>query len=641
MVWINKHLNNYTLHYTNADRYTAKQVERFVNKAGQEIPLFFSAGFKKEFDVYIFPSRASLEEQWRKDWKLPDFKSECWMIASGVSQRLDLLSPNVWQTQACEHNPADSAELQQVILHELVHVYHAQLNSSDNFEGMEPLSWLIEGLATYASGQLTDEKLKEVEKSFSRGNTPGSLDSIWMGKLRYQQAGSLVRYIDLRFGRDLLISLLPLTSESSILKMLGMDERTLIHDWIEKPAGETYRMPGEWEMHEAVWVGWELFAPFNQPALNVIRALMPYVPVKVIAESSFSAQVAREYLHLQGVDSSKPAFHIMRDNRIWIRDHGAIFLTNEKKELGYADFNWTHYGIRDWLEWNTVNKNNIDETYRQVLKRTGSIDRLMGTVENAIRFTTDITMEGGSIEVNGKGVLILCEAVTLQRNRGKSKEHIESEFKRLLGVKKIIWMKQGLADDPHIIRPIIGKYIGFGTGGHTDEFVRFANENTILLAWVDEEEKEAHPINKLNYKRMKENLEILEGSTDQDGKPFTIIKVPLPDVISKKVAITNFQKNESDDGILASWLSRESGFRTGDTVYRVAAASYLNYLVTNGVVLLPEYSKQGSSPGKEARVKKIIAEAFPGRELIFIDVMSLNYEGGGIHCITQQEPSRK
>ncbi len=401
-----------------------------------------------------------------------------------------------------------------------------------------------------------------------------------------------------------------------------------------------YRMPAEWENHSAAWVGWELFAPFNQPALNVIRSLLPYVPVKVVAESAFSAQVAKEYLHLQGVDSGKPVFHVMRDNRIWLRDHGATFLLNEKKELGFADFEWTHYGIRDWLEWNSVNKSGIDATYRQVLRKTGSIDSLMGVAENATRFNTDISMEGGSVEVNGKGVLILCEAVTMQRNPGKPKEYIESEFKRLLGVTKIIWMKRGLADDPHIIRPITGKYIGFGTGGHTDEFVRFADEHTILLAWVDEEEKDLNPISRMNDERMKENLSILENSTDQDGKPFRIIKVPLPDLIYKKVLITNYQKNESDDAVLASWLSRDTGLNPGDTVMRVAAASYLNYFVTNNVVLLPEYSKQGSSAEKEAHIKKIFTDAFPGRDLLFIDVMGLNYEGGGIHCITQQEPAR-
>jgi agmatine deiminase len=400
-------------------------------------------------------------------------------------------------------------------------------------------------------------------------------------------------------------------------------------------------MPAEWEKHEAVWVGWELFGPFNQPSLNVIRELLPYVPVRVVAESGFSAQVAKEYLHLQGIDSSKPAFFVMRDNRIWLRDHGATFLLNKKKELGFVDLHWSHYGIRDWLKWLSPDAPDIERNYRRVAKSTGSIDSLMGLSQSARRFATEVSLEGGSLEVNGKGVLILSEPVTLQRNPGKSKSFIEAELKKLLGAEVVIWMKQGLADDPHIIRPITAKYIGFGTGGHTDEFVRFVNDSTLLLAWVDENEKDLNPINRMNHERMNENFRILNEARDQNGKPFQVIRVPLPDLIFKNVMVTHFQKNESDDAILSDWLSPQSGFKAGDTVHRVAAASYLNYFVTNGVVLVPTYKKFGSSPAKEEKVHKILQEAFPGRRIIFIDVMNLNYEGGGIHCITQQQPARE
>jgi agmatine deiminase len=177
-------------------------------------------------------------------------------------------------------------------------------------------------------------------------------------------------------------------------------------------------MPAEWEKHDAVWVGWELFAPFNQPALNVIKELLPYVPVRVVTESRFSTQVAKEYLQLQGVDSSKPSFFVMKDNRIWLRDHGPTFLVNKKKELGFVDLSWSHYGIRDWMKWLSPNTPDFEKSYRQVAKSTGSIDSLIGLTQSARRFGTEVSLEGGSIEVNGKGVLILCETVTLQRNPG-------------------------------------------------------------------------------------------------------------------------------------------------------------------------------------------------------------------------------
>jgi len=399
-----------------------------------------------------------------------------------------------------------------------------------------------------------------------------------------------------------------------------------------------YYMPAEWERHEAVWVGWEVFGPFQQPVLNTIKALLPFVPIKIVVESRYSSQVVKEYLQMQGVDTAKIKFHVMRDNRVWLRDHGATFLVNDNKELAVVDFRWTLYGIKDWLNWNTEDKKSAEIAYTLALKKTGKIDSLMGVNENARQVATTVSMEGGSLEVNGKGVLILNETVTLQRNPGVKKDFLETEFKRILGVKKIIWMKRGLADDPHIIRPITGNYVGFGTGGHTDEFVRFADAQTILLAWVDESEKDNHPLNKMNYDRMLENLQILEKSTDTEGRPFRIIKVPLPDPIYKKVLMINFQKNEWDDGVLTNWFAKDAGFKAGDTVLRVAAASYLNYFITNGVVLLPTYTQAGSSPAKEERIKKLFGELFPGRQLLFLDVMSLNYEGGGIHCITQQQP---
>lgn len=401
-----------------------------------------------------------------------------------------------------------------------------------------------------------------------------------------------------------------------------------------------YSMPAEWEQHEAVWVGWELFQPFYQSSLNVIRELLPHVKVNVVTESAFSAQVAKEYMHLQGIDSSLPVFHVIPHNRIWIRDHGPTFL-NSGNDRAFVDFRWSHYGIRDWLRITLRDTGQLQRVYENLVKKTGIVDSIIGSGVGAVRLPTKISMEGGSLEVNGKGLMILCEAVVMQRNPGVSKEKLENEFKALFNVEKIIWMKQGLADDPHIIRPITGNYIGMGTGGHTDEFVRFINDSTVLLAWVDEPEAGLHPVSGINALRMQENLAVLEKSTTVDGRPLKIIRCPLPDPIEKRVRVAQHQRHEMDDNILDAWLSPSSGFRVGDTVVRVAAASYLNYFVTNGVVLLPRYVHLGSSPAKEARVRDLMTEAFPGRRIVFVDVLGINYEGGGIHCITQQQPATR
>ena len=202
-------------------------------------------------------------------------------------------------------------------------------------------------------------------------------------------------------------------------------------------------------------------------------------------------------------------------------------------------------------------------------------------------------------------------------------------------------IKQGLAEDPNgFYRRITGNYVGGGVQ-HSDEFVRFSNENTILLAWVDEAEKDLNPINKMNYQRLNENYQTLKNATDQDGKPFNIVKVPMPDLIPKKiVAINNYSSRASYD-IPANRFYISEAPAVGDTLLRVPASSYLNYLVTNGLVLVSRYTKEGSSKEKEDRVRKIFEAQFPKRKIVFINAMPQNWDGGGIHCSTQQQPSKK
>jgi agmatine deiminase len=212
----------------------------------------------------------------------------------------------------------------------------------------------------------------------------------------------------------------------------------------------------------------------------------------------------------------------------------------------------SRYGYPGWLE--IKYNNNMDSVLKYLkqheanMKLTGAVDSLMAVAEGASILRTNVKHEGGATEVNGKGTLILNEATVFQRNPGLAKEEIESEFKRVLGVTNIIWMKKGLADDPlHFFRRIAGKYVGGGTGGHTDEFVRFANATTILLAWIDESEKDMNPINQMNYERMNENLKILEEARDQDGHPFKVVKVPLPDLIVKKITAKADYDSKADE----------------------------------------------------------------------------------------------
>lgn len=232
--WIKHELSAFDIYYTPADSKIADALKSDLANGTKTIISFFNSSFTKKFSVYIFPNRGELNKQWQKDWNIPGFQSECWMVASGVADRLDILSPLAWKNEACDHNADDSIEVQKIITHELVHIYHGQHNPKPSFDGMDDLSWLIEGLATLASGQLTEQRLNNVKTELKEGKTPKLLSEMWTGKEKYGRAGSFIQFIDETFGRKKLLELLSLTNLDSILKLLAANETSLIAMWKEK-----------------------------------------------------------------------------------------------------------------------------------------------------------------------------------------------------------------------------------------------------------------------------------------------------------------------------------------------------------------------------------------------------------------------
>ena len=221
----------YSIHYDTIDNQQAKQIESWLNYGIKDIEEFFSKGFEKQFDVYIFSERDSLDKQWQKDWNMPSFKSECWMVASGIAHRLDILSPRIWETQACDHNNNDTIATKNLIIHELVHVFHGQNNPSPTFENIENIDWFVEGLAVYASGQLNDGRLERAKKHVLSTREPSTLANIWKGEHKYGLAGSIVKYIDEEFGRKTLVELISHTKATQILATLNLSEKELITGW--------------------------------------------------------------------------------------------------------------------------------------------------------------------------------------------------------------------------------------------------------------------------------------------------------------------------------------------------------------------------------------------------------------------------
>lgn len=401
------------------------------------------------------------------------------------------------------------------------------------------------------------------------------------------------------------------------------------------------RIPAQWEEHEAIWFGWEPNSQHYHPVVaKMMHALNGNVSIKVAVKNDSILQLAKHTLESLGVDTNNIEMYSIGNQLHWIRDNGAIFGIDSTQNLAVVDFEWGNYGYIDWY----VKRNEISDEELQQWKNysvsgpTAKVDSLMGVATKANHLKSTIAIEGGGFEYNGNGVLIQCEAVTLQRNPDKTKKDIELEYKKF-GIEKVIWLPKGLIEDEHIFQYQNGGYVVGGTGGHTDEFVRFVDENTILLAWVFEDEMNEHPLNEINYERMLENYKILNASTDIYGKPFNIIKVPLPRPIEKEVVVKD-ETDISSPYTITTFLP-EDNVSVGDTLISIAASSYLNYLVTNGVILMGKYNDYGSAD-KDEQIRRIFEKIYPNRDLIMLDVLPLNEDGGGgIHCSTIQEPKVK
>lgn len=212
-----------------ADESLRLAIQTYVREGSSRVEEFFGRPFPQPYKVEILPSRAAFDKVFKERWGVDH--TEQWAVAAGVSDSLYLLSPRVWKTQAVEHDPNDEGHIRRIISHELTHVYHGQINPSKDFEGMDDLNWLVEGLATYVSGQLDSEHRGEDIDALKKGQAPRSLATAWSGRYRYAVSGSLVRYVDHRYGRRELLKILKLTKPGDVLAELRTTETGLLDDW--------------------------------------------------------------------------------------------------------------------------------------------------------------------------------------------------------------------------------------------------------------------------------------------------------------------------------------------------------------------------------------------------------------------------
>jgi hypothetical protein len=211
------------------DKDMAAFLKPSLQQGQQKVERFFGQPFKKTFEVEVFRDRAAFDEYFRKRWKLP--KTAAWMVASGVADRLTILSPRVWKTQAAEHDAADVAHVRDLIAHELVHVYHGQHNPRPDFDSMDDSGWFVEGVAVYVSGQLERSHRTAAHDALKAGKVPTRLADAWSGRYRYGVSGSMVEFVDKRYGRDVLKKLLTVVSNEEALKLLKTTEGEFLEAW--------------------------------------------------------------------------------------------------------------------------------------------------------------------------------------------------------------------------------------------------------------------------------------------------------------------------------------------------------------------------------------------------------------------------
>lgn len=229
--WMVSEQKGYKLYYKSPDAESIHEYVGLVDQAKKQVRAFFDSDFQKEFSVFVHPDRASLDMQLSNDWGMPDFKTECWMVASGVAEKMDILSPKTWDRSACEHSNIDTLKTRQLITHEMIHVFHGQFNKSPDFSDVTGIDWFVEGLAVYASGQCDHKRMAAVINAVAENNYPKTLDDFWTGKLKYGFSGSMVMYIEGKVGRDKLKELLVFNRKTDLLNSLGMSEAELLTEW--------------------------------------------------------------------------------------------------------------------------------------------------------------------------------------------------------------------------------------------------------------------------------------------------------------------------------------------------------------------------------------------------------------------------
>jgi agmatine deiminase len=344
----------------------------------------------------------------------------------------------------------------------------------------------------------------------------------------------------------------------------------------------SYRMPAEWELHQATWLGWPHEVtdwPGKFPAIpwafaEIVRLLSAVERVYLLVENREAESRVRSVLKKAGANLVAVDFFHVPTDRGWMRDSGPICVKNRKGQVAL-----NHFVFNGWVKYPNHKKD-----AQVVAKANRKLKHQIWQPEHNGR---RVVLEGGSIDVNGRGTLLTTEecllSKTQERNPGFNRADYEQVFREYLGIRKVLWLNRGI--------------VGDDTHGHVDDLTRFVNPTTVVTI-AEENSKDE------NYAPLQENLARLKSMSDQDGKPLRVETLPMPEAI----------------------------YFGGQRL----PASYANFYIANKIVIVPTFN----DPRDRLALNKL-AELFPGRQIVGIACRDLVLGLGTLHCMTQQQPASR
>lgn len=339
------------------------------------------------------------------------------------------------------------------------------------------------------------------------------------------------------------------------------------------------RMPAEFEKQCATWLSFPhnqedwpgKFGPVPWAYAEFVRRVAAAQPVKLLVKSKAHEKSTLAICERADVNMANLSTYVVPTDRGWMRDCGPIYVYEGKTKL------MLDWGFTGWAKYDN---HKADDKVPAVLARKENVRVVQPIYKN-----TRVVLEGGSIDVNGKGTLLTTEECLLTkvqvRNKGFTRQDYEALFETYLGATHTIWLGKGI--------------VGDDTHGHVDDISRFVNPTTVVTA-VEKDKRDD------NYDLLQDNLKRLKAARDQSGKPLTVVELPMP-----RPLIFEGQR---------------------------LPASYANFLLCNAVVLVPTFNDPA-----DRLALNTLAQLFPKHDVIGIHAVDLVWGLGTLHCLSQQEPA--